>query len=61
MHIKPDLTELDMESYNSLPPIQALLVEMTRLDRLAITQAKQVSYIAAAEAQKKEQEKIWEQ
>mmetsp|Transcript_53073 Transcript_53073/g.61291 ORF Transcript_53073/g.61291 Transcript_53073/m.61291 type:complete len:134 (+) Transcript_53073:319-720(+) len=61
MHINPDLAELDMESYNSLPSVQKILVEMTRLDRLVTTQVKQASYIATAPVQKKEQEQIREQ
>jgi len=52
-HMNPNLAELNLESYNSIPE---LLVKMTRLNRLATTQAKQASYIAATQAQKKEQE-----
>ena len=32
----PVLADIDMEFYHSLPPVQALLGEMTRLESLAV-------------------------
>ena len=36
LHTNPVLAEVDMEFYHSLPPIQVLLREMTRLEILAM-------------------------
>ena len=36
-HINPVLVEVDMEFYHSLPPVQEILEEMTRLERLTIS------------------------
>ena len=35
-HTNPVLAEVDMELYHSLPPVQVLLGEMTRLESLVI-------------------------
>ena len=35
-HTNPVLAEVDMEFYHSLPPVQVLLREMTRLESLAM-------------------------
>ena len=35
-HTNPVLAEVDMEFYHSLPPVQVLLGEMTKLERLAM-------------------------
>ena len=35
-YINPVLVEADMESYHSLPPVQKLLKEMTRLENLVM-------------------------
>lgn len=53
MHLNPDYAELDVKPYNSLPPIYELLLGMIRIDRLAKTKWKQISYIAATQVQKK--------
>jgi len=38
-HTNPVLAEVDMEFYHSLPPVQELLGEMTRLECLAMRRA----------------------
>ena len=60
-HMNPVLAEVKIEFYHSLPPVEEILGEMPRLERLATRHAKQVSYIAAAQAQKNDQEQIREQ